>query len=87
MKYFHFEKFLLNASRAAQWLIDLEKVRTDYLKFRTDLQDRVMGGWSVTQYIIVYKGRLLKKSSNRKLKLVLSALVTKDALSSDRSSI
>ena len=30
-------------------LIDLEKVRTDNLKFRTDLQDRVMDGWSVTQ--------------------------------------
>ena len=30
-------------------LIDLEKVRTKNLKFRTDLQDRVMGTWSVTQ--------------------------------------
>ena len=41
-------------------LIDLEKVRTDNLKFRTDLRDQVMDGWSVTQRIIVYKGRLLK---------------------------
>ena len=34
-------------------LIDLEKVRTDNLKFRTDdvtdLRDQVMDGWSVTQ--------------------------------------
>ena len=30
-------------------LIDFEKVRTDNLKFRTDLRDRVMDGWSVTQ--------------------------------------
>ena len=30
-------------------LIDLEKVRTDNLKFRTDLGDQVMDGWSVTQ--------------------------------------
>ena len=28
-------------------LIDLSKVRTESLKFRTDLQDRVMGGWSI----------------------------------------
>ena len=57
-------------------LIDLEKVRTDNLKFRTDLRDRVLGGWSVTLNKIVYKGRLLKKSSNRKAKLVLLTLVT-----------
>ena len=31
-------------------------------------------GWTVTQEVIVYKGRLLKKASNRKLKLVLSRL-------------
>ena len=30
-------------------LIDLEKVRSDNLKFRTDLRDLVMDGWSVTQ--------------------------------------
>ena len=35
-----------------------------------------MNGWSVTQQMNVYKGRLLKKSSNRKQKLVLSTLVT-----------
>ena len=45
-------------------LINLEKVRTENLKFRTDLQDLVKDGWSVTQQMIVYKGRLLKKSSN-----------------------
>ena len=57
-------------------LINLKKVRTDNLKFRTDLRDRVMDGWPVTQEMNVYKGRLLKKSSNRKSKLVLSTLVT-----------
>ena len=30
-------------------LINLGKVRTENLKFRTDLRDRVMDGWSVTQ--------------------------------------
>ena len=30
-------------------LIDFEKVRTDNFKFTTDLRDRVMDGWSVTQ--------------------------------------
>ena len=30
-------------------LIDLEKVRTDTFKFRTDLGDLVMDGWSLTQ--------------------------------------
>ena len=29
-------------------LIDLEKVKTDNLKVRTDLRDLVMDGWSVT---------------------------------------
>ena len=57
-------------------LIDLKKVRTDNLKFRTDLQDQVMDGWSVTLSINVYKGRLPKKSSNPKWRLVLSMLVT-----------
>ena len=30
-------------------LVDLRKVRTEDLKFRTDLRDLVMDGWSVTQ--------------------------------------
>ena len=63
------------SSMLIEQLIDLEKVRTDNLKFRTDLRDQFMDGWSVSQWINVYKGRLLKKSSNRKLKLVLSTLV------------
>ena len=63
-------------SMLIEQLIDLEKVRTENLKFRTDLRDQVMDGWSVTQWMIVYKGRLLKKSSNQKSKLVLSTLVT-----------
>ena len=54
-------------------LIDLRKVRTENLKFKTDLQDLVsMDGWSVTQKMITCKCRsqVLKKSSNPKLKLV-----------------
>ena len=41
----------LFCSMLIEQLIDLEKVpaRTENLKFRTDLQDRVMDGWSVTQ--------------------------------------
>ena len=35
-----------------------------------------MDGWSVTQQMIVYKDKLLKKISNRKSKLILSTLVT-----------
>ena len=30
-------------------LIKLKKVRTDNLKFRTDILDQVMNSWSVTQ--------------------------------------
>ena len=30
-------------------LIDLEKVRLENLKFRTELRDRVEDGWSVIQ--------------------------------------
>ena len=33
-------------------LIDLEKTRTDKLKFGTELQDQVIDGWSVTQWMI-----------------------------------
>ena len=40
-------------------IIDLEKVRNENLKFRTDLWDQAMDGWSVTHQMIVYKGRLL----------------------------
>ena len=36
-------------SMLIEQLVDLEKVRTDKLKFRTDLRDRVMDGWSVKQ--------------------------------------
>ena len=48
-------------------LIDFEKVRTENLKFRTDLRDRVMNVWSVTQQMNVYKGRLLKKIFKSKI--------------------
>ena len=77
LKYFHPQTItIIFCSMLIKQLIDLEKVRTDNLKFRTDLRNWVMDGWSVTKYMNVYKGRLLKKSSNRKLKLVLSMMVT-----------
>ena len=43
-------------------------VKTDNLNFSTDLQDQVMIAWSVIQQMIVYKGRLLKKIFNSKIK-------------------
>ena len=36
------------------------KVRTENFKFRSDIGDQGMCGWSVTQQMIVYKSRLLK---------------------------
>ena len=36
-------------SMLIEQLINLKKVRSENLKFRTDLQNRVMDGWSVTQ--------------------------------------
>ena len=46
LRYIHFAQFLLNAHLAAQ---NFRKVRTKNLKFRTDLQEHIMDGWSVTQ--------------------------------------
>ena len=46
LKYFHFAQFWLSAHLAAHWPW---KSRTENLKFRTDLRDRVLDGWSVTQ--------------------------------------
>ena len=43
MNYFLFEFFRL---RLIKQVIDLRKVRFAALKFRTDLQNRVMDGWS-----------------------------------------
>ena len=57
-------------------LIYLEKMRTENLKNRTDDWDPVMDCWSVTKWMIGYKDRLLKKSSNRKSKLILWTLIT-----------
>ena len=57
-------------------LIDLKKLRSEKLcenlKFRTDLWDWVMDNWSVTQQpkMIVYKDKLLKKSSNQNWSLI-----------------
>ena len=52
------------------------QLRTENLKFRTDLQNRDIDCWSATRQMIVYKGKSLKKSSNRKSKLVLPMLVS-----------
>ena len=68
--------FTLHNFCSIEHLIDLENVRTENLKFRTDLRDRVMEVWSVTLYMNVYKDRLLQKSSNRKWELILSTLVS-----------
>ena len=72
LKYFHFAQF---CSLLIEQLINLENMRTYNLKFRTDLRDGIIDGWSVTQQMIVYKDSLLKKSSNW-TRLVLSTLVT-----------
>ena len=48
LKLFHFQVAQFCTMHIEQ-LIDLEKVRNDNLKFRTDLRDRVMDSWSVTQ--------------------------------------
>ena len=49
-------------------LVDLKKVRTENLKFRTDIQDWVMDDLSVTQLMINLSSILLKKSSNLQIK-------------------
>ena len=49
LKNFHLAQFLLIAPRLIKQLTNLEKVRTQNLKFRTDLQDLDMDFWSVTQ--------------------------------------
>ena len=51
-------------------LIDLRKVRAENLKFRTDLRDRVVDGWSVIQS----SNRLLKRKF-KKSNIVLSVQV------------
>ena len=59
---------LLNfCSMLTEQLINLRKVRSENLKFMTDLPDRVMDCWSVTQQMIIFIGRLLKKSLDRSL--------------------
>ena len=42
-------KFSWQATALIEQLFDFEKVKTDNSKFRTDLRDQVMDGWSVTQ--------------------------------------
>ena len=54
LNFFHFAQILLNL---IEQLIDFEKVKTDNLKFRTDLRDRKMDGWSLTQQMIVCQVR------------------------------
>ena len=65
-------------SMLIEQLIDLRKVRTENLKIRTDLKDQDMGGWSVTGSGVddCLQRQIAKKSSNSKLKLFLSMLVT-----------
>ena len=60
---------------AHHWVINLGKVNEN-MTFRTDLRDWVMDGWSVTQLMIIFSSRLLKKSWNRKSKLVQSMQIS-----------
>ena len=43
----------------------------------TDLRDRGMNGWSITQYIFIFRARLLKAALNPKSKIVQSMQVPK----------
>ena len=54
-------------------LIDLKKVRTDNLNFRTNFRDQVMYGWSVTQLMNVYKRILLMDNAQKIFKLKTEA--------------
>ena len=56
-------------------MIDLREGRNENLKFRTDLRDRVIDDLSVTHQMIL-STKLLKKSLNRKSKLVQSMQVS-----------
>ena len=60
---------MLNPHQAAPRLINLQKVKAENLKFRTDLRDLNVDGWSVKQQVIDYKGRLLKNQMILKLKI------------------
>ena len=42
-------------------------VRSKNLKFRTELQDQVMDGWSVTLQMIIFSSRLLITSQTQKI--------------------
>ena len=56
-------------------MIDLREGRNENLKFRTDLRDRVIDDLSVTHQMFL-STKLLKKSLNRKSKLVQSMQVS-----------
>ena len=80
LKYFHFTQwFSLNAHQAAD---QPQKLRTENLKFRTYLWDRVTlsYGLLVSNTLVsvddLLQGRIAQKSLNRKSKLVLSMLMT-----------
>ena len=69
LKCFLFAQVLLNAHWAAINDDRPQKVRYEHLKFRTDLRDELL---SVTRWMTVFGSRLLKKSFNRKSKLIQS---------------
>ena len=50
-------------------VIAYRNVKSQNLKFSTDLQNQVMDGWSVTLLLIIHITRLLKESLNLKSKL------------------
>ena len=46
--------------RIACFLDDIRKVRNETLSFRTDLQDHVVGPWSIKQWIMIFTSKLFK---------------------------
>ena len=43
-------------------VVNLQKLKSENLKFRTDQFEKVVICWSVTQWIMIFRGRLLKNS-------------------------
>ena len=55
-------------------LIDLEKVRTDNLKFRTDLGDQVMDGWSENTVHECLQRKIAQKIFKTKIEILVANL-------------
>ena len=64
LKFPHFTYWHFFCAICIEQLMNLNKKRTENLNFGTDLQDQDMDCRSATQSVIIFKGRLPKKSSN-----------------------